>query len=47
LLDAERARICDRDAVDRALRGGHLAGYAGDVWYPRPTIPGGRCRTMA
>jgi formate dehydrogenase len=36
LINTARAKICDRDAVDRALRSGHLAGYAGDVWYPQP-----------
>ncbi|MEU4162631.1 NAD-dependent formate dehydrogenase [Actinoplanes sp. NPDC026670] len=36
LINTARARIADRDAVDQALRSGHLAGYAGDVWYPQP-----------
>lgn len=36
LINTARARICDRDAADRALRDGRLAGYAGDVWYPQP-----------
>lgn len=35
LVNAARAKIVDRDAVDRALRSGQLAGYAGDVRYPR------------
>jgi len=28
----------DRDAIGRgrALEGGQLAGYAGDVWFPQP-----------
>ncbi|WP_327247975.1 NAD(P)-dependent oxidoreductase [Streptomyces sp. NBC_01320] len=51
LVNAARAKIVDRDAVDRALRSGQLAGYAGDVRYPRsphrPTTPGARCRTTA
>jgi formate dehydrogenase len=36
LINTARGKIADRDAVDRALRDGHLAGYAGDVWYPQP-----------
>jgi formate dehydrogenase len=36
LINTARAKIVDRDAVDHALRTGHLAGYAGDVWYPQP-----------
>ncbi|MFD3919694.1 NAD-dependent formate dehydrogenase [Streptomyces sp. NPDC058595] len=36
LINTARAKIVDRDAVDRALRGGQLAGYGGDVWYPQP-----------
>ncbi len=36
LINTARARIVDRDAVERALRSGQLAGYAGDVWYPQP-----------
>jgi formate dehydrogenase len=46
LINTARARICDRDAVDRALRDGHLAGYAGDVWYPQPAGPDHPWRTM-
>jgi formate dehydrogenase len=36
LINTARALICDRDAIVRALESGHLAGYAGDVWYPQP-----------
>ncbi|RCG29484.1 NAD-dependent formate dehydrogenase [Sphaerisporangium album] len=36
LINTARAKICDRDAVVRALESGRLAGYAGDVWYPQP-----------
>ncbi|MEU6642542.1 NAD-dependent formate dehydrogenase [Saccharomonospora sp. NPDC046836] len=36
LINTARARICDRDAVVRALETGQLAGYAGDVWFPQP-----------
>ena len=36
LINTARGRICDRDAVVRALESGQLAGYAGDVWFPQP-----------
>ena len=36
LVNTARGKICDRDAVARALRSGRLAGYAGDVWFPQP-----------
>jgi len=36
LVNTARAKICDRDAVARALESGQLAGYAGDVWFPQP-----------
>ena len=36
LVNTARGKICDRDAVARALKDGQLAGYAGDVWFPQP-----------
>lgn len=36
IVNTARARICDREAVVRALESGQLGGYAGDVWYPQP-----------
>lgn len=39
LINTARAKICDRDAIVRALRTGQLAGYAGDVWHPQPAPP--------
>ena len=36
LVNTARGKICDRDAIVRALESGQLAGYAGDVWYPQP-----------
>ena len=36
LINTARGKICDRDAVVRALENGQLAGYAGDVWFPQP-----------
>jgi formate dehydrogenase len=46
LVNTARAKICDRDAVVRALESGQLAGYAGDVWYPQPPPPDHPWRTM-
>jgi formate dehydrogenase len=46
LVNTARAKICDRDAVIRALDSGHLAGYAGDVWFPQPPAKDHPWRTM-
>lgn len=46
LINTARARIADRDAVVRALESGHLAGYAGDVWFPQPAPADHPWRTM-
>lgn len=46
LINTARAKIVDRDAVDRALRSGQLAGYGGDVWYPQPAPADHPWRTM-
>lgn len=36
LINTARGKICNRDDVANALKRGHLAGYAGDVWFPQP-----------
>jgi formate dehydrogenase len=36
IVNTARGKICDRDAIAKALENGHLAGYAGDVWFPQP-----------
>jgi formate dehydrogenase len=36
LVNTARGKICERDAIVRALESGQLAGYAGDVWHPQP-----------
>ena len=36
LVNTARGRIVDTDALVEVLERGHLAGYAGDVWYPQP-----------
>jgi len=46
LINTARAKICDRDAIARALQSGQLAGYAGDVWYPQPPPKSHPWRTM-
>jgi formate dehydrogenase len=46
LVNTARGKICDRDAVVRALDRGRLAGYAGDVWFPQPAPRDHPWRTM-
>lgn len=36
LVNTARGRIVDTDALVEVMESGHLAGYAGDVWYPQP-----------
>lgn len=46
LVNTARGKICDRNAVARALEIGQLAGYAGDVWFPQPPPKDHPWRTM-
>jgi formate dehydrogenase len=46
LVNTARAKICNRDAIVRALESGQLAGYAGDVWFPQPPPNDHPWRTM-
>jgi formate dehydrogenase len=46
LVNTARGKICDRDAIVRALESGRLAGYAGDVWFPQPAPKDHPWRTM-
>jgi formate dehydrogenase len=46
LVNTARGLIVNRDAVTEALRSGHLAGYAGDVWFPQPAPPDHPWRSM-
>ena len=46
LINTARGKICDRDAIARALESGQLAGYAGDVWFPQPAPQDHPWRTM-
>ncbi len=46
IVNTARGKICDRDAIVRALESGQLAGYAGDVWFPQPPPSDHPWRTM-
>ena len=46
LVNTARGKLCDRDAIVRALESGQLAGYAGDVWFPQPPPQDHPWRTM-
>ncbi len=46
LVNTARGRIVDRDALVKVLESGHLAAYAGDVWYPQPAPPDHPWRNM-
>ena len=46
LINTARGKLCDRDAIVRALESGQLAGYAGDVWFPQPAPSDHPWRTM-
>merc|ERR1712196_612926 len=46
IVNTARGKICDRDAIARALESGQLAGYAGDVWFPQPAPADHPWRTM-
>ena len=46
LVNTARGKLCDRDAIVRALESGLLAGYAGDVWFPQPAPNDHPWRTM-
>mmetsp|Transcript_13865 Transcript_13865/g.15796 ORF Transcript_13865/g.15796 Transcript_13865/m.15796 type:complete len:426 (-) Transcript_13865:111-1388(-) len=46
IVNTARGKICDRDAIVRALESGQIAGYAGDVWFPQPPPKEHPWRTM-
>ncbi len=46
LVNTARGKICDRNAIAKALESGQLAGYAGDVWFPQPAPRDHPWRTM-
>ncbi|RTL86141.1 MAG: NAD-dependent formate dehydrogenase [Hyphomicrobiales bacterium] len=46
IVNTARGKLVDRDALVRALENGHIAGYAGDVWFPQPPAKDHPWRTM-
>jgi formate dehydrogenase len=46
LVNTARGAIVDTDALVDAVESGHLAGYAGDTWYPQPAPPDHPWRRM-
>ena len=46
IVNTARGKICDKDAIVDALNSGHLAGYAGDVWFPQPAPNNHAWRSM-
>ena len=36
IVNTARGKIVDADAMADACESGHVAGYAGDVWFPQP-----------
>ena len=36
IVNTARGKICNKDAIAKALKSGQLSGYAGDVWFPQP-----------
>ena len=46
IVNTARGKICNRDAIAKALESGQLSGYAGDVWFPQPAPNDHVWRTM-
>jgi formate dehydrogenase len=46
VINCARGKLVERDVVVRALNSGHIAGYAGDVWFPEPAPADHPWRTM-
>jgi formate dehydrogenase len=46
IVNTARGKLVDRDALVRAVESGHIAGYAGDVWFPQPAPKDHPWRTM-
>jgi len=36
IVNTARGKLCDEYALADAVESGHVAGYAGDVWFPQP-----------
>ncbi|GAA6005904.1 hypothetical protein JCM10207_007269 [Rhodosporidiobolus poonsookiae] len=46
LVNTARGALCVAEDVAEAVNSGHLAGYAGDVWYPQPAPSSHPWRSM-
>lgn len=46
LVNTARGKLVNTDGLVEAMTSGHLAGYAGDVWYPQPAPPDHPWRKM-
>ncbi len=46
LVNTARGKICNKEAIAKALESGQLSGYAGDVWFPQPAPKDHPWRTM-
>ncbi|WP_461611894.1 NAD-dependent formate dehydrogenase [Cytobacillus kochii] len=46
IVNTARGKIMETNALVDILNSGHLAGYAGDVWYPQPASENHPWRTM-
>ncbi|CAF0934265.1 unnamed protein product, partial [Didymodactylos carnosus] len=46
LVNTARGKIMKADALVDAIKSNHLAGYAGDVWYPQPAAKNHPWRSM-
>ena len=46
LVNTARGKICNKEAIAKALESGQLSGYAGDVWFPQPAPNDHVWRTM-
>jgi len=46
IVNTARGKLCDREALRKAVESGHIAGYAGDVWFPQPAPVGHPWRDM-
>ena len=46
IVNTARGKLCDTNSIVKALESGHLAGYAGDVWFPQPPPTKHPWRTM-
>ena len=46
IVNTARGKICNKDAIAKALKSGQLSGYAGDVLFPQPAPNDHVWRTM-